>query len=265
MPYQVGEQVDGLVGILALERQIKSDGSKVLVAHVDALMPDNSGDTRYYQLLGDDLEGLTDLNSLHVRVWGTYTQTADGNPAIQLQRYEKAYPDEKLQAWLGHGSVVELGGRKVLQFTDVNGEKYILARSITMPENSVEDPFNGQQSIIEGAIEPGSYEGLPLILDFRGKMAVGASSLDGYALQSGEIPEETDQSTTLPTPTMQGLTIDRAELVYFAYDFSHGGGGIDVNDSPLCYVQPVWKFSGKLSDGRSVDVLVQAVTDDYLH
>ena len=70
-------------------------------------------------------------------------------------------------------------------------------------------------------------------------------------------------SAPLAQDSVKNVVIDQVELVYFAYDFSHGGG-FDVNTSPMRYVQPVWRFSGKLDDGRLVQVLVQAVTDDYL-
>jgi hypothetical protein len=264
MPYQVGQQVDGLVGTLSVSRLVETDGSKVTTAHFSAPLPDNPKDLRYYQLLGDSLQGLDSLNKLHARVWGTYMLADDGTPAILVQRYEKAYPDETIQAWLGHEQVVELDGRHVLQFTDVSGKRYIMARSLDIPEQFVEDPFNGAQIIIEGVVAQESYAGFPMITDFRGQMAVGASDLSGYTIIGGTVSEEVEQPSALSTDTVKNVTIDKAELVYFAYDFSHGGG-IDLNSSPMRFVQPVWKFSGKLSDGRLVDVLVQAVTDPYLH
>ncbi|MDR3576969.1 MAG: hypothetical protein P4L50_24150 [Anaerolineaceae bacterium] len=71
------------------------------------------------------------------------------------------------------------------------------------------------------------------------------------------------QGPLLQQRTMTSVVIDKVELAYFAYDFSHGGGS-DLDTSPQRFVQPVWRFSGKLNDGRSVEVLVQAVVDDYL-
>ena len=264
MPYQVGQQIDGLVGNFDMVRMVESDGSKKIVAHLSAPLPNDAADLRVYQLLGDDLGNMASLYRLPVKVWGTYTQTADGSPAIQLQRYEEVYPGEKIQAWLGHGKVVELGGRHVLEFTDVSGKQYVLSHSITMPEESVEDPFKGQQCIIEGVLTQDSYAGLPEINDYAGRIAVGVSDLNGYVLESGQVPEFPDTSISVATPVNEDISIDQVELVYFAYDFSHGGG-TNLNDSQLRFVQPVWKFSGTLSDGRLIDILVQAVTDAYLH
>lgn len=264
MPYQEGQQVNDLVGAVSVYRLVKSDGSKVTTAYLWAPVPNDPQDFRYYQLMGENLQELDSLNQLHIRVWGTYT-TDKGEPAIELQRFEKAYPEETIRAWLGHQEVIELGGRPVLQFTDINGQQYILAKSLNMPEELIEDPFDGTQCIIEGVIAQETYEGLPMITEFSGQIAVGASDLSNYTIKSGLVYEETEQPDLLSNQTANSINIDTVELVYYAYDLSHGGGGLPLDESPARFVQPVWRFSGTLSDGRLVEVLVQAVTDEYLH
>ena len=266
MPYAVGEQIDGLVGTLTMQRIVKSDGSKVTEAYLGSYLPDDPERYQTYQLLDEDLSALESLNLLHLRVWGTFTLTADGSAAIQLEKAEKAYTEEEVQAWLGHQQLIELGGRPVLQFTDsINGQQYILSRSLTMPVEYLSDPFNGAQCIIEGVLSQDTYEGMPMIVEFTGSIAVGTTDLSGYTVQSNQIYDLPEMPTTFTEQVTDSINIDSVELVYFAYDLTQGGGGLAISESPVRFVQPVWRFTGTLSDGQLLEVLVQAVTDEYLH
>ncbi len=217
-------------------------------------------------LSGDNLQGLDSLNKLHVKIWGTF-QMAGEVPTIQVERYEKAYPDEVYQAWLGHEKVVTLEGRPVMLFTDISGKQYVFERSIENSPVGMEDGFRGEQFVVEGTLSLKTFAGYPMILEFAASIAPGRTDLSGYQLQGNQVFEDHQEGATPPPPLAQdsvkNVVIDQVELVYFAYDFSHGGG-FDVNTSPMRYVQPVWRFSGKLNDGRLVQVLVQAVTDQYL-
>ena len=70
MPYAVGEQIDGLVGTLTMQRIVKSDGSKVTEAYLGGYLQDDPERYQTYQLLDEDLSALENLNLLHLRVWG---------------------------------------------------------------------------------------------------------------------------------------------------------------------------------------------------
>jgi hypothetical protein len=265
MPYEVGDPVEELVGTLYVSRIVQSDGNTVTFATLTAPLPDDPQSYRSYQLLGEDLQALDGLHQLHLRVWGTYTQTEEGLPAIDLLRYEKAYPKETIQAWLGDRAVVDLGGRKVMLFTDTAGQQYVLFRSLTTPEEVPEDFFEGSRIILEGALTQETYAGLPVIREMGSRPAAGITDLDDYDIQAGEIYEQPAYNDPITDNKAGGINIGTAELAYFAYDLSHGGGGLPLDESPARFVQPVWQFSGTLRDGRLVEVLVQAVTDEYLH
>jgi len=267
MPYVGREKVEGLVGTLSVYKNLADDGSSQITASINTSVSYDAEATIAFQLLDDDLAALSDLNQLHLRVWGVYTLTEDGFPAIELQRYEKAYPQEKLQAWLGHQQVIELGGRSVLQFTDIDGRQYILHHALLVPE-TIKDTslLSKDQIIVEGALSQETYHGLPVIRDLRIGLAndYDVTDLDDYVIHAGDIIEVPDYSASESFRSQDELMIDQIELVYYAYDLSHGGGGVPLDESPARFVQPVWRFSGALSDGRIVDILVQAVTDDYL-
>ena len=268
LPYQNGQKLEGVTGILHnVNKQVDSNGNSVMHYNLELPMPDNPQDGRSVELTGAGAQGLEALIKLHVKVWGAF-QIVNGSATLQVERYEKAYPDEKVQAWLGHEKVDTLNGRKVLLFTDSTGKQYVLSMSLMMPEQFVEDGFRGEQFIVEGLLSQETYAGYPIITEFEESIAPGRTDLSGYQLHSTQVLVESGYPAETPAPPLQqssvtSVVIDKVELAYFAYDFSHGGGS-DLDTSPARFVQPVWRFSGKLNDGRSVEVLVQAVVDAYL-
>jgi hypothetical protein len=57
------------------------------------------------------------------------------------------------------------------------------------------------------------------------------------------------------------------ELVYAAA-FLNRCAGLDQSsaaDAPWLNVQPVWRFSGHLEDGRTFEIQVQGLPDEYLN
>jgi hypothetical protein len=84
-------------------------------------------------------------------------------------------------------------------------------------------------------------------------------------IYSTQIYDQPEMPTTFTDQVTDGINIDSIQLVYFAYDLTQGGGGLAISESPVRFVQPVWWFSGTLSNGQIIEILVQAVTDAYLH
>jgi len=180
-----------------------------------------------------------------------------------VNRHEKAYPDEVVQAWLGRQQVVTLGGRRVLLFTDASGKQYVMSSSFGFASEDLEDGFRGEQFIVEGIVSRDAYAGYPVIDESIASIAPGRSDLSGYEIQSNRVGVAKVGDGPEPWVELGDVVIDRVEWSYFAYDVSHGGP-LDLASSPMRFVQPVWVFYGRLADGRLVQVLVQAVTDEYL-
>ena len=267
LPYQSGDRLEGVIADLGTVEKITYSDGTIVMAYLGNLPdPKNPQNVISVKLTGDNLQGLDSLIKLHVKLWGTF-QAGGDIPTIAVERYEKAYPEEIYGAWLGHEKVVTVAGQKVMLFTDINGKEYIFERSLETPPAALEDGFNGEQFIVEGTLSHESFGNYPMILESMASIAPGRTDLSGYQLQDNKVMEDHQGGSTPQPPleqnSVKGVVIDQVELVYYAYDFSHGGG-FDVNTSPLRFVQPVWRFSGKLSDGRLVTVLVQAVTDEYL-
>ena len=119
------------------------------------------------KLVGVNLQGLDSLIKLHIKLWGTF-QVVDELPAIQVERYEKAYPDEIYRAWLGREKVVTLDGRQVMLFTDISGKQYVFERSIENSPVGLEDGFRGEQFVVEGTLSHETFAGYPMILESMG-------------------------------------------------------------------------------------------------
>ncbi len=267
MPYQSGDRLEGVTAILDMaEKMIYPDGKTEMVYLAGLPSPKDPLNVTSVKLIGDNLQGLESLIELHVKIWGTFQMVGD-LPTIQVERYEKAYPDEIYQAWIGRQAVVTLDGRKALLFTDISGKQYVFERSLENSPVDLEDGYRGEQFVVEGTLSHETFAGYPMIVESMSFIAPGRTGLNGYQVQGNKVMEDHEGGTQNQPPLLQDsvkeVVIDRVELVYFAYDLSHGGG-YDLNTSPMRYVQPVWRFSGKLDDGRLVQVLVQAVTDEYL-
>ncbi len=59
-------------------------------------------------------------------------------------------------------------------------------------------------------------------------------------------------------PFTQKATIDQVELVYFAMNTNGMWVGSIPADHPMRMVQPIWRFTGKLTDGTPLEILAEA-------
>jgi hypothetical protein len=197
-----------------------------------------------------------------VRVWGVYSE--DSGPSIKVERIEQAYPGQKIQAWLGTAEVKTVAGRKVILFTAQDGAQFVYQYSIEVPEKSVMSSYPpGKQIVVEGVLEGDrTFGGYPILRVMMESLEPNRKDLNGYVINSKEIPVFTPP--TAPGDLIKGqVNVDKVELVYYAADLSHGWPPPPAGD-PARSVQPLWSFSGRLEDGRTFEVLVQAVADEYL-
>jgi hypothetical protein len=267
MPYQPGDRLEGVTTMVTgVEKILHPDGKIEMIYLASLSSPQDPLNITSVKLAGDNLTGFESLIMLHVKIWGTFQVNGD-QPTIQVERYEKAYPNEIYQAWLGRQVVATLEGRQVMLFTDASGKQYVLARSLGDSPFALEDGFRGEQFILEGTLSPDTFAGYPIIIESMAFISPGSTDLNGYQVQGNQVTEidlrGTQDQPSQEQDSLKEVVIDKVELVYFAYDLSHGGG-FDLNTSPMRFVQPVWRFTGKLGDGRLVQILVQAVIDEYL-
>ena len=211
------------------------------------------------KLSGEATAGLLELDQMPLRIWGTFTETQDSSPLIALDHYEEIYPGVRLQAWLGTEAKVTLDGKQVILFTTTQGEKFVLANSIeTDPDEIV-----GSESdvvILYGArFNPEeSFGGYPVVHETGIRVPEPGIDLQTYqpTIAPPVMPEPPSSSSTI-----HRVTIDRIDLIESMVDLRFGPPG---DKSTQIYAQPAWRFSGSYEDGTLVEVLVQALPDQYL-
>ncbi len=274
-PFQQSQAVEASAGFIMGIEHIYQDGTQGLEVFLRGDKWDNYGGFGQYwqaRLESPQLEALSQLNNLPVRIWGRVNGVdATGNPVIQVERFEEVYPGLRFQAWLGTWQLITLEGKEVLLLTTQDGTQYVLSGSIDFGKDAAIGR-EGNAIIIEGLAEPGkTFGGYPVITEMGGTIAQGLSDLSNYEITSNYLGIWDDRNALADSASAAALqgtgTVTRVELAYAAASLQQCGGIERVNDpaqSPWLYVQPIWRFTGVFEDGRPFEVQVQALPDEYL-
>ncbi|MGA9347680.1 MAG: hypothetical protein WBW48_02595 [Anaerolineae bacterium] len=271
-PYQIGDEVE-LEGMVGATVYVDGDERRVEAWFRVGLGPDYD---LSYRLSGplDLLEELAQYDRLHMRLHARVTSDEDWylGQALEVVRFDRIWPEEEVQGFLGTIGVETLDGREVVVFTDKeNGQRYVLFGSLTLsehfnPEDYVQDAEEHRrhkQLFLTGVVRPDQiFAGLPVIEEAgirTGSDVDAVTSADQLPL---EVPQVVDESRM----RLRGRAIiDRVELAYYAPPGALGERpGAEVQPE-FSLVQPVWVFHGHSEDGRATfAAYVQAVADDYL-
>jgi len=271
-PYQIGDVVEAASGIVMAVQHRYADGSEMLEVYLRPELGSWESFDEYWQarLSGPGIEGLDLYNNLPIRVWGKVTSfTPDGWPVIEVERFEEIYPGLHFQAWLGTWVTVTLEGQDVLLFTTLEDQQYVLSGSFQYGAENSAIGLPGDKVVIEGLAIPGNnFGGYPVIDEFGGGIANDINDLSGYQITANE-PGVWEDTTPKPVQAdqLQGtVTIEKIELVYAAASLQKCGGNRESDPAlaPWLIVQPIWRFSGHLEDGRTFEVQIQALPDEFL-
>ncbi len=229
------------------------------------------------------LEAIAQLDRLHVRVHGRAIVSAQewspGGLGIEIRDFEKIWPDERVQGFLGHVDLETLEGREVAVFTDhETNQRCVLASSLeadgggwVTPGDSI---LNYEQIFVAGVVQlEETYAGLPVLR----LASMHRDSQTDAAASAGEIPldipQVVDESRFPPGPgELQGaFVVDRVELAYYyepqpAYVARSTDGPPPTQQPPVTtIVQPVWVFYGHNADDTvRFTAYVQAVTEKHV-
>ena len=267
-PLAPGDEVSALEGILYLSQHTNTNGNQQLEATLwYAGNEDAPGWTG--TLEGFDVDGLLALHNLPVVISGSVVRLNEwGMPVIQVTALEAAYPGVRIEAFIGIEEVVTVEGNDVLLLTTDSGEQYVIEFSIEYDAESLVIGQPGDRVIHEGYLLPGrSFGGYPVLRDLAGGI-VGSEGLDGYEMQSTRIGtwDESGGTVNQAAALTGQVSIRSVELVYTAV--SLGRCSPEFLEMPgsetWLYVQPVWRFLGTFEDGRTIEILVQALPDGYL-
>ncbi len=259
-----GTRLEGESGILSMGIRQYSDGKQVLEAFWWLDPSEKYPDGLSLKLSGN-LSEMEAYNQYPVRLWGSLQDNSQPPYLFTVERFEPTYPDLKPQTWTGTEQEAAIEGKQVLLFTDQEGKQYVLKSSIDFdPDNSIGTLQD--QIMITGFIYPdASFGGYPVIREVSSRVVniikndsetqVQEKENDPFALQV--IPADLGSSLNSGIATIVNI-----ELVYYTQDlyFIQNQG-----DNPSSYyIQPAWLFSGHYQNGNAFEILVQALTEQYL-
>jgi hypothetical protein len=230
--------------------------------------------SKHYPLMylqGDGLETLEDYHNRPVNIWGTIVGYDANNgwvPIVEVEKFEIPFPDLEFQILRGTEKMADMTGHGL--FINEDGTTYIMLDRFgnLQPGISTFDQYD--HILVESLAIPGeTAEGFPAIRIFNQSPPFEdhpgqTTTLQVQADQPLVLEEPIRNSVLLPTPGPPSgpiFTIEKVELVYFIRDPRHHFPW-DAN-APQ-YVQPVWRFYGHDSNGRELEILVQALNDEFL-
>lgn len=176
-----------------------------------------------------------------------------------------ATPAPPPQLFIGTQKVAQINDQTVILFTTEDGKTYVQAGPDGDTNNAVLLGREGDKVSLDALVAPDkSFGGYPTLLVYGGGVGEGGGGGGGG---SAENPPSTTNEPTAPAvpenyvpPT---LTIEKVELVYFVSNPLYQANDPSASQrSP--YIQPVWHFSGRYSNGDTFDMLIQALKQEFL-
>ena len=216
-----------------------------------------------YILQGQGLDQLQAYQNRPLIVWGTVTGYSQHDnfqaPILSVERYQDPFPGLKFQILRGKQKNVKLDGQLAALFTTEAGKTYVqLANDGSAPDGSL---IGNEADLVlaEVLLIPGeTFAGYPAMRFFGGGLAAN--------LTNGQTLEITADKPYVQAETGQGtgpltLTIESIELVYYADDPRNAGSDPQTVSA---YLQPAWRFYGHYNNGTALEILIQALKQDYL-
>jgi hypothetical protein len=181
-----------------------------------------------------------------------------GEQAIEVDSFDRPWPEEKMERFLGHLSVEEVEGQQVLLFTDhATDQQYVISPTNLPPEAYEHDmALEEDQILLTGIVHPvNTFGGLPL-LERRGTSAGGeitqATDISQLAVEERETVPVINEADMQRRDGLGGIVrgdvvIERVDLVYTYQSQPRFNGESEVEPQLL---EPVWAFYGRSTDGR---------------
>ncbi len=253
-----GQRLEGMQGTLTMNIYRKPDGSQRIEYILST--PEN-----YYALTGANLNSLDAYHNRPLIIWGVVTgyQTQYPIPIVSVERFEIPFPDLGFQILTGTQELVTVDGQQVTLFTSQDGQVY----AQIMPNGEPDSAILGREGdtvFMEVLVVPNELFGnYPAMRVFSGGLATSPQNGQPVEVEvTADRPyvmEEPQDSQPVVVPT---LTIETIELAYFTSDPAYAQS---YPAAMTPYIQPVWRFYGHYSDGSEVEVLVQALKQEYLY
>lgn len=252
------QKVEGLRGYLSITIYKQPNGSQraeYLFNNIANIFP-------YITLTGENLEPLQAYQSRPVDIWGTI-ELKDGQPVLNVDRYEIPFPDLQFKILRGTQQRVTLEGQSAILFKAQDGTSYVQMT----PDGNIDMGIlgnEGDELLMETlAVPDKTLGGYPVLRVFSASMATNPK--DGLPMEltvtADQINTYDENPESLETYTPPALTIEKIELMYYITNPHWQAGELDGSQP---YIQPVWRFSGHYENGDEFEMLVQALKDEYL-
>jgi hypothetical protein len=257
----IGSRLEGEQGTLNVWSLQKEDKSTYMVYKLSSNTEAGFLNSFWQvDLEGPAAEGLGTYNHMPIKVWGAITSVNSlGVPTVQLERFEPAYPDEKVNLWFGTEKSIQLEGRKAVLFTSDDGTSYIKDDSI---QNEQEPIVLDKDSVlyIAGWSNPNeTHNGYPVIHVMSIGVAPKTQNFDSI-IPDTLTPLVASASDVNFSGEPQTGIINHVELIYQGEDQLLA----EPEKGRVLYAQPFWRFSGYYSENSFFTIIVQALPDEYL-
>jgi hypothetical protein len=213
-------------------------------------------------LEGGNLEALQEYQNMPVDLWGTIDRIDErGVTTTKVDRFEVPFPDLEFQKLKGTINQVSSNGNSFIVFDAEDGSQYAYLNPDGTSQEDIGIPA-GMVMFAEALLIPGeSFEGYPGARVFALGEAINPATGEEqpFGMSAGTIESFPDYIGA-PNSTVTAL-IDLVELTYFTEDPRYS---LPEQQTQAQYIQPVWRFFGHYTDGSLFEILVQAVTMDYL-
>lgn len=256
------QRIEALSGMVNVTIYTESDGSQR--AEYIFLSDELETDFQYMVLDGQGLEELQNFNNLPIVIWGSVDRIDEsGAPVATVERFEIPYPDLEIQVWKGKIKPASTNDQNYLIFTTEDEQSYVLMYPAG-PSANVDDIGMPEDTLIyiEGLTIPeDTFAGYPVIRFFG--TGIVANPITGeeseYVLSANE-PRVIPDNAFAPNTTISA-TIESVDLVYYTRDPRYA---TPEQLAQPQYIQPVWRFVGHYEDGNAFEILVQALTQEFL-
>jgi hypothetical protein len=254
-----GQAADGLEGQLQIVKMANPDGSQSRLALL-AENPLDQLDGWRILLTGPGLAGIEQYDHLWVRVWGRYVY--DQIPRVEVERFEKAYPEQKVQAWLGTLEKATVQNQHVAVLVTPQDDRYVLASSLQWLKSEDEQMLTGRKVLIKGVLRPEELGGFPVIDDLGSQWGSEVDQMTDVQDYQPTLQPEVVIAAPREDSALSGKAfVDQVELVY--YPVPDDSMSKDATTQPIS-IQPLWRFAGHAENGNTFEIFIQAVTSSYL-
>lgn len=268
-PHELGDSVE-MIGYIQGTRIVDDDAGS---SRLELLLVNDADQSEIdypftYPLVApaELMEEMAAFADLHIRVVGEIVSAPESamsitsqSQAIAVESFDRPWPEEKLENFLGRFTVEEIEGQRRRIFTDhATEQRYVVDPQYTVVVREDDVMMNEAQILLTAVVHPFAQPigGLPVLLN-RGQSAGPAITA---ATDISQVPlPPTDRIGIINEVFRRGNqigendVIERVELVY-PYD-SYSNQSV-MGAQP---VEPVWIFYGRTAGTFSFTMTVRAV------